>query len=200
LLVTAYDRHDGSVAWQRVADERLPHEGHHLESGWAAASPVTDGERVYAHFGSAGTFAYTLEGERVWKVDLGDMTTRLGYGEGSSPALWGDTLVVNWDHEGASFVVALDKRTGGILYLASGKRDDPRNAGRRPARRPRRSRRHESGALDAGPGHALRVEPAPLPRAALLLQARPELPDPPPGGSTCSAGRGRRWSSSPGPR
>jgi outer membrane protein assembly factor BamB len=112
LLVTAYDRHDGSVEWQRVADERVPHEGHHLESGWATASPVTDGERLYAHFGSAGTYAYTLEGERVWRVDLGDMTTRLGYGEGSSPALSGDTLVVNWDHEGDSFVVALDARTG----------------------------------------------------------------------------------------
>jgi len=112
FLVTAYDRHDGSVAWQRVAGERFPHEGHHLESGWAAASPVTDGERLYAHFGSAGTYAYTLEGELVWKIDLGDMTTRLGYGEGSSPALWDDTLVVNWDHEGDSFVVALNKRTG----------------------------------------------------------------------------------------
>ena len=112
FLVTAYDRHDGSVEWQRVADERVPHEGHHLESAWANASPVTDGERVYAHFGSAGTYAYTLEGELVWKVDLGDMTTRLGYGEGSSPALWDDTLVINWDHEGDSFVVALDKHSG----------------------------------------------------------------------------------------
>jgi outer membrane protein assembly factor BamB len=112
FLVTAYDRHDGSVEWQRVAVERVPHEGHHQESGWATASPVTDGERLYAHFGSAGTFAYTLDGELVWKVDLGDMTTRLGYGEGSSPALGGDTLIINWDHEGGSFVVALDKRTG----------------------------------------------------------------------------------------
>jgi outer membrane protein assembly factor BamB len=112
LLVTAYDRRDGSVKWQRVAVERVPHESRHQESGWATASPVTDGERLYAHFGSAGTFAYTLDGELVWKIDLGDMTTRLGYGEGSSPALWGDTLVVNWDHEGDSFVVALDARTG----------------------------------------------------------------------------------------
>jgi outer membrane protein assembly factor BamB len=111
-VVTAYDRRNGSVAWQRVALERVPHESHHQESGWATASPVTDGERLYAHFGSAGTFAYTLAGELVWKVDLGDMTTRLGYGEGSSPALWGDTLVVNWDHEGESFIVALDKKTG----------------------------------------------------------------------------------------
>ena len=112
LLVTAYDRHDGSVEWKRVAIERMPHEARHLESGWATASPVTDGERIYAHFGSAGTYAYTLAGELVWKIDLGDMTTRLGYGEGSSPALWGDTLVINWDHEGKSFIVALDKRTG----------------------------------------------------------------------------------------
>jgi len=121
LLVTAYDRHDGSVEWQRVAGERVPHEGHHSESGWATASPITDGERIYAHFGSAGTYAYTIEGELVWKVDLGDMTKRLGYGEGSSPALWGDTLVVNWDHEGDSFVVALDKRTGKELW----RRDRP---------------------------------------------------------------------------
>ena len=111
-LVTAYDRRDGSVAWQQVATERVPHESRHPESGWVTASPVTDGERLYAHFGSAGTFAYTLAGELLWKVDLGDMTARLGYGEGSSPALWGDTLVVNWDHEGESFVVALDARTG----------------------------------------------------------------------------------------
>ncbi len=121
LLVTAYDRHDGSVAWQRVADERVPHEGHHQESGWATASPVTDGQRLYAHFGSAGTYAYTLDGERIWKVDLGDMTTRLGYGEGSSPALWADTLVVNWDHEGDSFVVALDAGTGAVRW----RRDRP---------------------------------------------------------------------------
>lgn len=112
FLVSAVNRHDGSIAWQRVAVERAPHEGHHDESGWATASPVTDGERLYAHFGSAGTFAYSLGGELVWKVDLGDMSTRLGYGEGSSPALHGDTLVINWDHEGDSFVVALDARTG----------------------------------------------------------------------------------------
>ena len=112
FLVTAYDRRDGKLAWQRVAVERTPHEGHHEESGWPTASPITDGERLYAHFGSAGTFAYTLAGELVWKTDLGDMTTRLGYGEGSSPALWGDTLAVNWDHEGESFLVALDARSG----------------------------------------------------------------------------------------
>jgi hypothetical protein len=55
-------------------ERRWPHEGRHQESGCATASPVTDGVRLYAHFGSAGTFAYTLDGELVWKIDLGDMT------------------------------------------------------------------------------------------------------------------------------
>ena len=44
--------------------------------------------------------------------DLGDMTTRNGFGEGSSPAIYNDKLVINWDHEGDSFIVVLDKNTG----------------------------------------------------------------------------------------
>src|SRR5262249_41971335 len=51
-------------------------------------------------------------GRLLWKKDLGEMHSKHGHGEGSSPALHGDTLVINWDHEGQSFLVALDKRTG----------------------------------------------------------------------------------------
>lgn len=112
FIVVALDRASGRVLWERSALEAVPHEGTHPDGTWASASPVTDGERVYCHFGSRGLFAYTMEGDLEWQVDLGDMTTRRGFGEGSSPALWGDTLVVNWDHEGESFLVALDKRTG----------------------------------------------------------------------------------------
>jgi outer membrane protein assembly factor BamB len=67
---------------------------------------------LIAHFGSSGTYAYDLDGKLLWQVDLGDMTTRRGFGEGSSPALHGDTVVINWDHEGDSFIVALDADTG----------------------------------------------------------------------------------------
>jgi outer membrane protein assembly factor BamB len=80
---------------------------------------VTDGERIYAHFGSRGLYAFDWQGHLEWQKDLGDMETRLGFGEGSSPALWGDTLVINWDHEGESFLVALDKRTGNELWRRS---------------------------------------------------------------------------------
>ena len=52
------------------------------------------------------------------------MTIKLGFGEGSSPALHGDRLVVQWDHEGESFIVALDKKTGqGAVAAAAGGED-----------------------------------------------------------------------------
>jgi outer membrane protein assembly factor BamB len=73
---------------------------------------LTDGERVLAYFGSQGLYCLNLDGEVQWKKQLGAMRTKHGHGEGSSPVLHGETLVINWDHEGRSFVVALDKRTG----------------------------------------------------------------------------------------
>lgn len=116
FIVQARSRKDGSLLWEQVARESVPHESHYLDSSWSAASPIVDGERLYIHFGSNGTYTYDLEGNLLWSVDLGDMTTRRGFGEGSSPALYGDSLIINWDHEGDSFLVALDKRTGEELW------------------------------------------------------------------------------------
>jgi outer membrane protein assembly factor BamB len=115
-LVLAFSRADGSLLWKRTAAEKVPSETHHMDGSWASASPLTDGERLYAHFGSAGTFAYDMDGTLLWQVDLGDMQTRAGFGEGSSPAVQGDTLVINWDHEGDSFIVALNARTGKEIW------------------------------------------------------------------------------------
>jgi outer membrane protein assembly factor BamB len=112
FTVIAVDRQTGKPRWQKVAREQLPHEGHHRDHGYASFSPVTDGEHLYAYFGSRGLYAYDLQGNLKWEKDLGDMQTRAGFGEGGSLALHGDTLVVQWDHEGADFMAALDKRTG----------------------------------------------------------------------------------------
>ncbi len=116
FTVIALDRGTGETAWQRVAREETPHEGTHTDGTWASASAVTDGEVLIAHFGSRGLYAYSLDGELLWSKDLGDMQTRRGFGEGSSPALTGDLVVVNWDHEGDSFIVALDKATGDEVW------------------------------------------------------------------------------------
>jgi outer membrane protein assembly factor BamB len=112
FTVLAIDRRDGHVIWERVAKEELPHEGTHQTGTWASPSAVTDGEVVCAFFGSRGLYCYDLDGRPLWETDLGDMRIRLEFGEGASPTLYRDLLIVLWDHEGDSFIVAFDKRTG----------------------------------------------------------------------------------------
>ena len=112
FLVLAIGRADGKIVWQRTVKEGLPHESGHRTGSLASHSPVTDGERVYASFGSNGLYALDWDGRPLWQKDFGPMHSLHAHGEGSSPALHGETLIVNWDHEGSSFVVALDTRTG----------------------------------------------------------------------------------------
>ncbi len=114
----ALNRKDGSIIWQHTPREQIPHAGFHPDASWASNSAVTDGELVFAHFGSYGLFCYDMQGNLKWEKDLGDMTTRNGFGEGSSPAIYNDKLVVNWDHEGDSFIVVLDKNTGEEVWRA----------------------------------------------------------------------------------
>jgi outer membrane protein assembly factor BamB len=110
--VIAFERADGSEAWRTTVIETQPHEGRHPTGTYASGSPITDGERLYVSFGSRGLYALDFEGEVLWRKDLGRMSTLWGFGEGASPTLWGDLLLVNWDHQGDSFMVALDKATG----------------------------------------------------------------------------------------
>ena len=123
FVLLALSRQDGKIIWQQTAIEALPHEGTHPDGTWASNSPITDGEHIFADFGSRGIYCYDLSGKLQWKKDLGDMTTRNGFGEGSSPALHGNTLVVNWDNENGSFFVALDKRNGKELWRVN--REEP---------------------------------------------------------------------------
>lgn len=111
------DRETGKTLWQKTAREELPHEGHHGADGtFASSSPLTDGKQVFAYFGSRGLHAYDLQGSPRWSKDLGRMKIKMTFGEGSSPALFGDTLLVNWDNEGGSFIVAFNKDTGQELW------------------------------------------------------------------------------------
>lgn len=115
--VLAVDRADGRIAWARTVAEEIPHEGHHVDHGFASASAVTDGEMLIASFGSRGIYGLDLAGKVVWEKRLGKMQTRNGFGEGASPALHRETVVIGWDHDGPDdFVVALDRRTGRELW------------------------------------------------------------------------------------
>ncbi len=112
FLVTCLDRTNGKLLWQRSAIEEVPHEGRHETNTYASGSPTSDGERLYVSFGSRGLFCYSLQGELLWQVDLGNMRTRYGWGEAITPALSKELLIVNWDQEEGSFLMGLDKKTG----------------------------------------------------------------------------------------
>jgi outer membrane protein assembly factor BamB len=122
FMLYAIDRRSGKIAWERLAREATPHEASHPDNGtWSSSSAVTDGEHVIAFFESQGLYAFDMKGTPIWQKDLGDKTMRNEFGEGSTPALHGNFLVVVWDHfvKGASFIVTLDKRTGQELWRAS---------------------------------------------------------------------------------
>ena len=119
FLVLAIDRKTGRTLWERVATEAEPHEASHTDNGtWASSSPITDGDSVFAYFESFGLYAYDMNGTPKWKKDLGDKRMRNQFGEGSTPALHGNTIVIVWDHLNGdgSFIVALDKRDGRELW------------------------------------------------------------------------------------
>ena len=119
FAVLAIDRQTGALVWRRTVTTLQPHESTHESATWASNSPVTDGEHVIAFFGSNGLYCLDTGGRLVWKKDFGDMQVKHGHGEGVSPVLHGGTVVMNWDHEGASFIAALAKRTGEELWRRS---------------------------------------------------------------------------------
>lgn len=110
------DRNTGKILWESTATEAIPHEGHHPTGNFAPYSPVTDGNLVWASFGSRGLYCFDLDGNKKWGADLVQMKKRMTFGEGSSPALVGDAIVVLQDHEGQSRIVAFNKYTGTQLW------------------------------------------------------------------------------------
>lgn len=122
-VVLCLDRNTGDVLWRQVAAEEVPQEGHHGDNSFASASPTTDGERLYVCFGMAGLYCYDLDGERLWKKELGPVQTRLSFGEGSSPVVYGDRLVLMRDHDGPSYLLVMDAKTGDTIWRVE--RDEP---------------------------------------------------------------------------
>ena len=118
FVLMAINRSDGKILWQQTVREQEPHEaGHADNSTWASGSAVTDGQHVFAYFESFGLYAFDMDGKLLWEKDLGDKKMRNEFGEGSTPALYRDRLVIVWDHIGGqSFVTVLDKNTGREIW------------------------------------------------------------------------------------
>jgi outer membrane protein assembly factor BamB len=121
-MVYAIDKRTGKIVWERVASEGEPRNKRHIKSTYASASPATDGRIVVAWFGSQGVFAYDVNGNPAWSVDLGrvDMGAydipSYEWGPASSPIIWQDTVFIQCDTQADSFVIALDAKTGKTLW------------------------------------------------------------------------------------
>ncbi|HEY2412690.1 MAG TPA: PQQ-binding-like beta-propeller repeat protein [Pirellulaceae bacterium] len=108
-----FDRKTGELKWKHeveYAEKELTHD----TNPPCASSPVSDGERIVAWYGSAGLFAYDLNGKELWHKDLGKVEHIWGFG--SSPLIHGDLLVLNFGPGLNAFVAAFDKRTGNEVW------------------------------------------------------------------------------------
>ena len=110
--VISVDKTSGKINWQTTVIEEVPEERTHELGSWASNSPVTDGENIYAFFGSRGLYCLDMKGTVKWKRNFGQMDIVASFGEGSSPALSKDKIFIQWDHQGKSMMYAINKKTG----------------------------------------------------------------------------------------
>jgi len=103
------DRKDGRTLWQ-AGPEWTEKEVTHGTNPYCSSSPVTDGERVIAWFGSAGLWCWSLDGKEQWHIDLGRQSHVWGWA--ASPVLHGDLCILNFGPGEPSFVIAVNKKTG----------------------------------------------------------------------------------------
>jgi outer membrane protein assembly factor BamB len=121
-LILAIDKHTGKTTWKRVAHEGEPLDKRHIKSTYASSTPATDGRIVVASFGSQGVYAYDVNGTFLWKVDVGrldlgayDVPT-FEWGPASSPIIWNGLVLLQYDTQADSFLLALDAVTGNTVW------------------------------------------------------------------------------------
>jgi outer membrane protein assembly factor BamB len=114
--VLCLDLKTGSVLWQHLAYEGVPAKPHHIKNTLASETAATDGERIYAYFGNVGLFCYDMDGKPLWKHLVEPTETRYGWGTSTSPIVYRDRVYVVNDNEQQSYLLALDKRTGDVIW------------------------------------------------------------------------------------
>jgi outer membrane protein assembly factor BamB len=124
-LVLCLDLKSGREFWRQEAYRGTPPNPLHVKNTYASATPVTDGERVFACFGNVGVFCYDFNGRKLWSTNWPPVKTRNGWGSGASPVLYKDRLFIVNDNDEKAFVVALDAKTGRELWRVD--RDEKSN-------------------------------------------------------------------------
>ncbi len=113
LKVICIDRDIGKLLWEQTAYEGTVYDDRHRKGSHASPTPATDGQYVFAYFGTEGLYCYDFNGKQLWKAAPGQIAT-LGMGTGTSPVLFENLVILQCDEDNGekSFIVAYDKKTG----------------------------------------------------------------------------------------
>ena len=117
LHLVCVDGNTGKIIWNKQIKPTLPESNRVRDHGYAAQTPATDGEHLYVFFGRSGVFKFDLQGNQIWRTDVGTKTH--GWGSGTSPVLYENLVIVNASVESKS-LVAIDKATGKEVWRAGG--------------------------------------------------------------------------------
>jgi outer membrane protein assembly factor BamB len=116
--LTCLNRATGEVRWQkdiRATEVEDPYQGFICEHGYASSTPATDGKMVVVLFGKTGLFAFDMDGNELWKKNVGTMSDPAKWGDGTSPILYKDLVIVNAGILGHK-IVAFDRADGSIKW------------------------------------------------------------------------------------
>jgi len=114
--VLCLDFKTGKTLWEKTVHKGVPAQARHRKNSYASETPVTDGERVYFYIGNVGLFVYDMEGKRLWERKWKPVKTRYGWGTAASPILHKDRIYIVNDNDEQSFLVALNKKTGDLIW------------------------------------------------------------------------------------
>lgn len=114
LRLLAYSSASGKKLWDREVFEITSPQTKHKKNSYASSTPIAESERIYVHFGPMGTAAVDLNGEIVWKQETLDYPPV--HGNGGSPVIVGDKLIFSCDGGRDPFIVALNRKDGGIVW------------------------------------------------------------------------------------
>ena len=113
ISILSFRRSDGELLWETFVSTDRP-EHTHGKNTHASATPTTDGERVYASFGSQGLVAVDFDGHLIWQTNVGRIDNY--HGTAGSPLLYKDRIILYQDQRRGSFVAAFDKHTGDRIW------------------------------------------------------------------------------------
>jgi outer membrane protein assembly factor BamB len=114
--VLCLDLKTGKTIWEKSVHKGVPAQARHLKNSYASETPIVDGERVFAYIGNVGLFVFDLDGKSLWERKWDPVKTRHGWGTAASPFLHKDRIYIVNDNDDQSFLTALDKKTGDVIW------------------------------------------------------------------------------------